>query len=192
MKQNTITMDLENKEFLNQPTVRFDFNNPPMDPLELVEELKDMMIRSKGVGLSANQVGLPYRVFVMGNPGDRDSIIPVFNPNITNYSDETEYGEEGCLSFPGLYVQIKRHKEIRARMRRVDGETDTARFTGYTARLFQHEFDHMEGVDFRKRATRFHWDRAVKNMKLLQRKRKRNNVEFPSPLIKSPMRPATA
>ena len=49
MKQNTITMDLENKEFLNQPTVLFDFNNPPMDPLELVEELKDMMIRSKGV-----------------------------------------------------------------------------------------------------------------------------------------------
>jgi peptide deformylase len=58
-------------------------------------------------------------------------------------------------------------------MATVDGEIDTAKFTGYTAKLFQHEYDHMEGVDFRKRATRYHMEKAQKNMKLMTRKRKR-------------------
>ena len=105
------------------------------------------------------------------------SIIPVFNPNITNYSEETEYGEEGCLSFPGLYVQIKRSKDIRARMTMITGEIDTAKFTGYTARLFQHEYDHIKAVDFRQRATRYHMEKAKKNMKLMARKRKRNAAD---------------
>ena len=165
-------MNLDNK-LLNIPTTPFDFENPPVDPTELVEQLVTLMIESKGVGLSANQVGLPYRVFVMGNPGDKESIIPVFNPSIINYSEETEYSEEGCLSFPGLFVPIKRFKDIRVRMATVDGEIDTAKFTGYTAKLFQHEYDHMEGRDFRKRATRYHMEKAQKNMKLMTRKRKR-------------------
>ena len=178
-----------NNKLLNTPTTPFDFDNPPIDPKELVDQLATLMIQSKGVGLAANQVGLPYSVFVMGNPGDRESIIPVFNPNITNYSEETEYGEEGCLSFSGLYVQIKRSKEIRARMTTMNGEVDTARFHGYTARLFQHEYDHIMGVDFRQRATRYHMEKAKKNMKLMARKRKRN-IKFPSPLIKSELRPS--
>jgi len=165
-----------NNELLNVPTIPFDFENPPVDPKELVEQLSNQMILSKGVGLSANQVGLPYRLFVMGNPGDKDSIIPVFNMTIINYGDDTEYGEEGCLSFPGLYVSIKRSKEIRTRMTTINGDVDTAKFTGYTARLFQHEYDHMEGMDFRKRATRYHMEKAMKTMKLLNRKRKRNNA----------------
>ena len=163
-----------NNKLLNTPTTPFDFDNPPIDPKELVDQLATLMIQSKGVGLAANQVGLPYSVFIMGNPGDRESIIPVFNPNITNYSEETEYGEEGCLSFPGLYVQIKRSKDIRARMTMITGEIDTAKFTGYTARLFQHEYDHIKAVDFRQRATRYHMEKAKKNMKLMARKRKRN------------------
>ena len=156
-------MNLDNK-LLNIPTTPFDFENPPVDPTILVEQLVTLMIESKGVGLSANQVGLPYRVFVMGNPGDKESIIPVFNPSIINYSEETEYSEEGCLSFPGLFVPIKRSKDIRVRMATVDGEIDTAKFTGYTAKLFQHEYDHMEGTDFTQKVSRLKIDRAMKKL----------------------------
>ena len=163
-----------NNELLHVPTIPFDFKNPPVDPTELVEQLTNQMIALRGVGLSANQVGLPYRVFVMGNPGDKNSIIPVFNMSIVNYGDEKVYGEESCLSFPGLYLSIKRSKEIRTRMTTINGETDVAKFTGYTARLFQNEYGHMEGTDFKTRATRYHMEKGLKNMKLMNRKRKRN------------------
>jgi peptide deformylase len=59
-------------------------------------------------------------------------------------------------------------------MTTINGETDVAKFTGYTARLFQHEYDHMEGTDFKTRATRYHMEKGLKNMKLMNRKRKRN------------------
>ena len=71
---------------------------------------------------------------------------------------------------------IKRSKEIRTRMTTINGDVDTAKFTGYTARLFQHEYDHMEGMNFRKRATRYHLEKGDHVMKLMKRMRKRNNA----------------
>jgi len=159
-------------ELLYKTTELFDFENPQMDPHELYNLLTDTMIKERGVGLSANQIGLPYRVFVMGDPTNRESIIPVFNPTIVYSSDDTMTLDEGCLSFPGLYIKIKRSTSIRARMTTIDGETDTATFEGFTARVFQHEYDHMEGYDFRKRANRYHLDKAMKDLRLLQRRRK--------------------
>jgi peptide deformylase len=160
-------------KLLYTPTIKFDFYNPPIDPKELVDSLADAMCELGGVGLSCNQVGLPYSVFIMGNPTNKESIIPVFNPMIVNESDEQEYAEEGCLSLPGYLLSIKRPTEIRVRMTTIDGQVDTARFNGYTARVFQHEYDHMEGIDFRSRATRFHKERADKNYKLFLRKTKK-------------------
>jgi peptide deformylase len=161
-------------ELLYKPTEQFDFYNPPMEPQKLVDLLGEAMCDLGGVGLSANQVGLPYRVFVMGNPTNRESIIPVFNPSIIHWSDEQEVAEEGCLSLPGYLLALKRPTEIRVRMSTVDDNRDSARFNGYTARVFQHEYDHMEGIDFRSRATRFHKERADKNYKLLLRRQKHN------------------
>ena len=167
-------MKLElNNEYLWKQTERFDFYNPQIDPKELVEMLSEAMIRLNGIGLSCNQVGLPYRVFIMGDPRDPDSIIPIFNPDIIHYSDEQEIAEEGCLSFPNYLIDIKRPKEIRTRISTIDGNRDSARFTGVTSRIFQHEYDHMEGIDFRSRATRFHKERANKNYKLFLRKNKK-------------------
>lgn len=160
-------------ELLYTPTQRFDFYDPPMEPQKLVDLLSEAMCDLGGVGLSANQVGLPCRVFVMGNPTNKESIIPVFNPDIINYSDEQEVAEEGCLSLPGYLLAVKRPIEIRVRMSTVDGNRDSARFHNYTSRIFQHEYDHMEGIDFRTRATRFHKERADKKYKQWLRRQKR-------------------
>jgi peptide deformylase len=127
---------------------------------ELYELLRDKMIEEKGVGLSACQLGIMVRVFVIGNPSEPESIIGVFNPLIVNYDEETVLYEEGCLSFPGLFIKIKRPRAIRVRYRGWDGEAGTTRYEGYTARVFQHEYDHLNGITFNKRASRYHLEQA--------------------------------
>jgi peptide deformylase len=122
------------------------------------------MIEQKGVGLAAPQLGIMTRVFVIGNPSDPASIIGVFNPLITDYDEETVVYEEGCVTYPGLFIKIKRPRAIRVRYRGWNGEAGTTRYEGYTARVFQHEYDHLNGITFQSRANRYHLDQA-KNFK---------------------------
>lgn len=81
--------------------------------------------------------------------------------------------EEGCLSYPGLYVKIKRPRHIRARFMMPNGETRTEMFTGITARCFIHEMDHMDGKIFYKNATEFHRHQALNRLKKIERQMKR-------------------
>ena len=129
---------------------------------ELYELLRDKMIEEKGVGLAAPQIGIMARVFVIGNPSDPASIIGVFNPLITNYDEDTVVYEEGCVSYPGLFIKIKRPRGIRVRYRGWNGEADTVRYEGYTARVFQHEYDHLNGITYQTRANRYHLEQARK------------------------------
>src|SRR5687768_4596169 len=88
---------------LYKETVPFDFVT--QNAQETFDILRDALyngVTMKGYGLSANQIGLPYSVFVFGDGRHGDSIVPVFNPVITSVSSETEAMDEGCLSFPGL------------------------------------------------------------------------------------------
>ena len=102
------------------------------------------MLSHDGIGLAANQIGLPYRVFaIKANP-----VLVCFNPRIVDYSKETIVLEEGCLTFPGLYLKIKRPRDIKCRFTYPNGETITKTFTGATARIFQHELDHLNGILF--------------------------------------------
>ena len=156
-----------NDPLLKQVCPEFDFENGyfvetgvSMDAKDMYELLRDEMIRHKGVGLSAPQLGIMVRAFVIGNPSDPASIIGVFNPLITNYSDEKVVYEEGCVSYPGLFIKIKRPRSVRVRYRGWDGEAGTSTFDGYTARVFQHEYDHLNGVTFQQRANRFHLEQA--------------------------------
>lgn len=165
-------MNLDNSG-LHVATVPFDFENPPVDPHRLIADLTSKMCEKRGVGLAANQVGLPWSVFVMGNPSDRDNVIAVFNPILVDTFGEEVYIDEGCLSYPGLFMKIKRPAGIRVRYTTADGVTDTIKFEGFTARIFQHEYDHLQGIDFRTRATFYHREKALKDMKLLNRKRAR-------------------
>lgn len=124
----------------------FDFSEHSQEDIDMmVKALSRKMVELGGVGLSANQVGLPYRVFIMGIS---DFNAAVFNPEILEYIGEPDTFKEGCLSYPGLFMQIKRPPTIRARWQNSKGEVREDTFSGLTARIFQHEFEHMQGTDF--------------------------------------------
>lgn len=157
---------------LSQRVSNFDFNNPPVDPMELSLSLLGHLRHYKGLGLSANQLGLPYRVFVL----EGDPAFVCFNPVITAVGDKEVRVEEGCLSFPGMYMKIKRPSAIRVRFQDPNGDFVTKKFSGFTAQLFQHEYDHMEGILYIQRVSRLVHDRARKQQdKLLKRMRKSND-----------------
>lgn len=164
----------KNDPRLKEESEPFDFDNPPCDPHDLIDEMKRILIEEDGLGLSAVQVGMPYRVFLVGNAREPATIMSFFNPVITAYLGTEYVAEEGCLTFPGLYIKIKRNQSIRARYQNVHGEINTDRFTGYTARCFQHEFDHLDGILFMNRASRFHLEQALNQKKRRDRRKKAN------------------
>ena len=151
---------------LRQEMPVFDFSNPPTNPVILYEELAENMLEYKGIGLSANQIGLPYRAFVLR----AEEIIGVFNPKVVDFSKETIIIEEGCISNPGLFVKIKRPQKIKARYTLPNGDTVTRQFDGMTARCFLHEMDHLNGLLYTRRANKFHLDKAIKQQKLYKSK----------------------
>lgn len=153
------------EDVLHKPVEPFDFDNPPIDPKQLSQDLFNTMIKEGGIGLSANQCGLDYRVFVMAAHGD--NFIACFNPKIVDFSAERLYLEEGCLSYPGLFVKIKRPKIIKVRYTQSDGQTVTRKFDGITSRCFQHELSHLNGQVHIDLATRFHKEQALKKWKKL-------------------------
>jgi peptide deformylase len=141
----------------------FDFSNPPINPEQLFRDMKETMITNRGIGLSCNQCGLPYRMFVFGLYDDPDNIVGCFNPKITSVlGDDVVSLEEGCLSFPGTFVKVKRPESIRVRYTTYNGVTDTIKFNGLSARIFQHELDHLNGFTFRDRVSRLVWDKSQK------------------------------
>jgi peptide deformylase len=144
----------------------FDFRNPIMDPVELYTALAETMRDNEGMGLSANQIGIRTRAFVMR----AEEIIGVFNPRVVDVSSETVMLEEGCLSYPNLFVKIKRPKSIKVRFTTPDGETSTKTFTGMTARVFLHELDHLDGIAHTSRANRYHLEQAKKLVKKINRR----------------------
>lgn len=150
---------------LLQKLEQFDFSNPPTDPVKLALDLIESMKAGRGIGLSANQVGLPYRVFVMfGDPP-----FVCYNPKIVDVSNEVISLREGCLSYPGVDIPVKRPAHVRVRFTTPTGETVTKKFTGMSARVFQHEYDHLEGITFLSRANQAHKDRAHRQLKKFKR-----------------------
>ena len=160
----------ETSPILLQECKEFDFNNPPFDPKEFAQALHDKMVRSDGLGLSANQVGQPYRVFVMRTD---EKPYAVFNPRVVNVSDKELIMKEGCLSFPLLYLNVKRPDSIRIRFQDENGKTRTEKFIGMTARIALHEFDHMLGKVYTQKASQYETQRALRKRMILKRKVKR-------------------
>ena len=147
----------------------FDFENPLENPFEIAMELMKTMNENNGIGLAANQIGKAHRVFVMrGHPEN----FVCFNPRIVYMSEEEIVLEEGCLSYPNLLIKIKRPKNIRVRFQTPSGFIDTKVFDGLTARIFQHELDHLNGILFHKRASRIRREQAFKKMEKLNGKKR--------------------
>ena len=159
----------EASKVLRTPPPEFDFENPPEDPKEIETNLSSAMEQFGGIGLSANQVGLNFRVFVMRTADN--GTVAFFNPEITKVSQETDLMKEGCLSFPDLYLMIKRSKEIEFKYQNADGEEKVLHLTGLGARCVQHECDHLNGILFLQRASRLKLERAMKSRPKERKKR---------------------
>jgi peptide deformylase len=117
---------------------------------QTVAEMFDLMYAAKGIGLAANQVALPYRLFVLNLTGDadaKDEELVFLNPEILKRKGTIE-GEEGCLSFPGLYGDIKRAAEIIVEAFDLDGNVFEYDLDELASRAVQHESDHLDGVLF--------------------------------------------
>lgn len=148
----------------------FDFNNPPVNPNTFASSLVETCKENQGLGLAANQCGFEYRVFVMGS---NDNYVAFFNPKIVSVSEETTRTEEGCLSYKGLFLNIERPKEINVEYQDFNGIHRQAKFAGLTARCFQHELDHMNGITYHKHvgnvAMQLAQKRRQKYLKLLSK-----------------------
>lgn len=140
----------------------FDFTNPTMDPVELEKQLIETMLSNGGIGLAANQVGISAQVFVMGHAANPELAQAFFNPIVVANTSEIEDLEEGCLSFPGIYVNIKRPTAIKARWQNSKGEWQESEFDGYNCKCFLHELDHLEGIVFQDRVSQLKWAMAAK------------------------------
>ena len=141
----TFALIPENHPVLHEVLPEFDFSNPPVNPNEFASTLVETCKKHKGYGLSANQCGVSARVFVIGT---NDFEMACINPKIINRSEETIKGDEGCLSFPGFYVKIARPSWIDVEFTDENGQVKQIRLEGLTARCFEHELDHMNGVVF--------------------------------------------
>jgi len=155
---------------LHSPLPEITAETEPKDRLELTTNIAETMRHYGGIGLSANQVGIALRMFVFG---DKEHFIPCFNPKILEYGGPDMAIEEGCLTYPGLFVKIYRPEWIVAEWEDENRELHKENFTGLQSRVFQHEYDHMEGIDFRSLAGRISLDMAQRKVKRATRKMKK-------------------
>lgn len=150
---------------LRERIPKFDFNNPTEDPKQLEKEMLETMYSMNGIGLAANQVGKRVRMFVIGNVEEPEKGEAFFNPEVIASTDTIQELDEGCLSFPGIYVKIKRPTEIKARWQNSSGEWQESEFSGYDCKCFLHELDHLEGITYQDRVSTLKWALAVKKTK---------------------------
>jgi peptide deformylase len=116
---------------------------------DLVADMKDTMYLAEGAGLAAIQIGEPLRLFIIdpavAGRDDEESPLVVVNPELVWISEEEQMGDEGCLSFPGIFVPVKRGLRARVRAQDVDGKVYEIEGEGLFARALQHESDHLTG-----------------------------------------------
>ena len=117
----------------------------------LAKTLIENMLHYDGVGLSANQIGIEERAFAMIRDIEYNDIIVCFNPRIIKRYDDEVWCEEGCLSFPDEIINIQRPDRIVVKYEDEDKKDHKIKLDGFAARVFQHEFDHLNGIDFTER-----------------------------------------
>ena len=142
------------------------------DRVELSKVMYDTMAKYGGIGLSANQVGLPFRMFIMGGHPQIDNgrVRSVFNPLINDVSEETTSMKEGCLSFPFLFLSITRPKWCHVKYTDENGKEVEEVLHGMNARIFQHENEHMNGYVFTDLVSKFKLKRAEEARKKMVKK----------------------
>ena len=112
------------------------------------EQMREVMHLEQGVGLAAPQVGWGVRLLLASHDGEPESTSVLVNPEIVTRSGGTEWGEEGCLSFPGIYGEVLRHRQVALTALDLDGNEISFEAEGFHARVLQHELDHLDGMVF--------------------------------------------
>ena len=146
---------------------------------ELSEAMFFCMEKFGGIGLSANQVGLPFNMFVAGgHPSiERGMKITMFNPMIVSSSEEEVMMKEGCLTYPFIFLDIKRPRKVTMKYTDIDNNLQEAQLDGMMSRICQHEYDHMLGRNFTERVSKFKIKRAMeKRDKMLKKVEKSNKA----------------
>ena len=131
-----------------------------LDRQELKDNLVETMKDLNGIGLSASQCGVMERVFVMYSDVNKKEVIACFNPQIVTESQDTVLMDEGCLTYPGLWLKIRRPDHIACSFEDEHGELQQPIMAGLECRIFQHEMDHMEGTNFTQRVSKLRFDMA--------------------------------
>lgn len=182
-----VTIDRpENEKFLHQKTLPVSFgpNNSIIAPdgtmfsatevTALLARMRKIMKQAIGIGLAANQIGLPYRLFIAAVPSadGSETRYAIFNPEIEKKSPEQESFEEGCLSVPGKYGEITRASRVTVRGLDKRGKPLKIKAWGLLAQVFQHEIDHLDGMLYIDKAARVydrmeseHWEARDRRMK---------------------------
>lgn len=165
-------------EILNQTLDDFNFVNPIIDAKDLEEQMVKLMHEENGRGLAANQVGINSRVFVIKteNLAGVHTPFAVFNPIVIATDPEEVLGEEGCLSFPGLYFKVKRSEHVVAEFFDRDANKCIIRFDGIDARCFLHELDHLNGVCFTDNISKLKLEMALKKQRKLNGRAKQRTT----------------
>ena len=141
-----------------------------LDRKELMDNLIETMKSFHGIGLSASQCGVMERVFVMYSDVKKGEIISCFNPQIISEGTEMVLMDEGCLTYPGLWLKIRRPDHIACSFEDENGESFRVTMMGLECRIFQHEMDHMEGTNFTNRVSKLKMDMAKKRAAKMKRK----------------------
>ena len=165
-------IDIEKCQITHYPS---DVLAKPAKPVEkiddnirqFVEKMTDIMLKNKGIGLAAPQVGVPLRLFIISLNGTREAVRAYVNPTVSP-AGELEPMEEGCLSVPGVYTKIRRYKKCKVTATDLAGSEFTEEAEGLYARALQHEYDHIQGTTIADRmgsAARIAHRRHIKKLK---------------------------
>jgi peptide deformylase len=148
---------------LRQKCIEVNFDEIDKSELEDIgRQMLEIMYNNNGAGLSHPQVAGNSRIFVMG---DKDFSRIIINPVIEKKSIVVEADQEGCLSFPDLWMPVKRAKTILAKWNSIDGRIQREFFRDFEARCFQHELDHLDGITFNQRVSKLILSMAMKKQR---------------------------
>lgn len=145
------------------------------NPEILEQNLIKLMIESNGIGLSANQVGILKRVFsiqLQDHPTIKQPLA-MFNPSLISASEEEVLGLEGCLSFPNLWLEIKRPKHIEVQYFDKNAQECKLNLSNTDARCFLHELDHLNGICFVEKVSKLKLNYAIKKQRKVNGRTKR-------------------
>lgn len=158
---------LDPDPILKQRAVEWDFA-VDTNAEEVESEMIKIMTTFRGRGLAGNQVGLLKRVFIIKLDKTGETV-SMFNPEVVESGTAEQSGEEGCLSFPNLWLDVKRPNKIDVKYFDKNGKECTITLTGIDARCFLHELDHLNGITFTDK---------VSQMKLMLARKKQRKIKW--------------